>query len=731
MRKPLLIEIGVEELPHSHVKGAIETLRKTIPLALGKLRIGFEDLHIWGTPRRLVIYVKEIDMRQSEEEAQIVGPSKEVAFDSHGKPTQAYWGFLRSHDANEKSVKFQQVPNKKGEYLVIEKCKPGQRVRELLPQIIQEQMKQLPFSRKMHWDSSLFFSRPIRWVVVLLGNQAIPVCIGQLRSGRVTYGHRTLHPQPATLNTIEDYFRKMRQWKILLDPAERQRSIQNKLRQENHFFKEGHYQDLIEEVANLVEIPHFLKGTWSKRFLELPEEVLTASMAKYQRIFALRDETGKLTTSFLAVLNGKPSELNRVKKHYEWVLNARLADSLFFFEEDQKVPKGDGEILSSKLNALQEVNFHEGLGSLYDKSFRLETLCRKIAEDLQWSRDKMRCVSVTLAAIYSKCDLLTKMVYEFPSLQGVIGHRYALLDKVFQERLYREAPLTKELISEMAQAIEEQYYPKGAGQAIPQTDQGAILAIADRLDTLTGFFGIGIYPTGSEDPMGLRRASTGIIRILLEKRLVLSIDKLIERSISSYQESRNSPSLGNLAKLKEKILDFLKERLVIQLRERYQSSDLIDAVMSSKVSTTDVNGVKIDACLNQLEKIMNEPYFYQAAKVQERTQNIVKSSKGTVVPEQVNVQLLQEEPEKKLWHIYQTCREEIKSFISSEEYQEATRVYGGAFFSPLHEFFEKVLVNVEKSELRDNRLSLCNRIYNLYADSVADLSRLSLEKGNK
>lgn len=731
MRQPLLIEIGVEELPNGHLKLAVEVLKKSLPEAFKKARLGFEGLEVYGTPRRLVISIKELETRQLSQEIQVVGPAKSAALDAEGKPTQAYLGFLKSQKASDKEVSFREIPNKKGEYLVLERKIPGKSTINLLLGLTREQIANISFTRKMRWESvgasdysPLQFSRPIRWLLVFFGGKSIPLALGKIRSSNVTYGHRLLHPKLVRIKNIPDYFKKMEQFKIILSPEKRQQMIRQELKKESPLFKEEEYQDLIEEAANLVEIPFFFKGNLSRRFLELPEEVLVVSMSKYQRAFALREKNGKLKSSFLAVLNGKPGNLRLVKKHFEWVLNARLVDSLFFFKEDQKLPKGDTEILGSKLRALKDVNFHEGLGSLYDKSFRLEKLCQEIAEkDLKWNREKR--ISVQQAAIYSKCDLLTKMVYEFPSLQGVMGHRYLLLDKtLLQERLHQEG-LSKESIQAMAQAIEEQYYPKGSGQPIPQSDQGAILAIADRLDTLVGFFGIGIYPTGSEDPMGLRRAGTGIIRILLEKRFALSIDKLIERSISSYRSAEPPrPSLGNIETLKEKTLNFLKERLAIQLREAFGSTGLVEAVLSSE------NDHVADVLnrLSQLNQALDEPYFQQAAKVQERTQNIVRAAKGAVDHSGVREDLLVEGPEKELWRVFGICRGQAELLIEKGEYQQATKIYGTLLYEPIHTFFDQVLVNTEDEEIRKNRLKVCGEIYTFYARRVADLSKLRSKK---
>ncbi len=717
MRQPLLIEIGVEELPNGHLKLAVEHLKKSLPEAFKKARLGFEGLEIYGTPRRLVISIKELETRQLSQEIQVVGPAKAAALDAEGKPTQAYLGFLKSQKAADKEVSFREIPSKKGEYLVLERKISGKNTINLLPDLIREQIANIPFTRKMRWGP-LQFSRPIRWLLVFFGDKSIPLVLGSVCSSNVTYGHRLLHPKPVRVKNIPDYFKKIEQFKIILSPEKRRQMIRQELKKENPFFKEEGYQDLIEEVGNLVEIPFFFKGKLSHHFLELPEEVLAASMAKYQRIFALRKKTGKLKPTFLAVLNGKPKDLNGVRRHYEWVLNARLVDSLFFFKEDQKLSKGDTEILGSELNALKEVDFYKGLGTLYDKSFRLEKLCQEIVEkDLRWDREKR--ISVQQAAIYSKCDLLTKMVYEFPSLQGVIGHYYVLLDKALQNRLHRDEKLTEITIHALARAIEEQYYPRGAGQPIPETMEGAILALADRLDTLVGFFGIGIYPTGSEDPFGLRRAATGIIRILLEKKIPLSIDNLIDRSISSYSSSLNPAALENSQELRQKVSEFLRERLAIQLREAFGSTGLVEAVLSSEIGHV----ADLLNRLSQLNQALNEPYFQQAAKVQERTQNIVRAAKGAMDHSGVREDLLVEGPEKELWRAFGVCRQQAEPLMNKGEYQQATKIYGTSLYEPIHIFFDQVLVNTENEEIRKNRLKLCSEIYTFYASRIADLSQ--------
>ncbi len=719
MRQPLLIEIGVEELPSSHLKLAVETLKKSFPEALKKARLGFEGLEVRGTPRRLVIHIKELETQQLSQDIQIVGPTKTAALDAEGKPTQSYLGFLRSQKVSEKEVSFHEIPNKKGEYLILEKKIPGQKTKFLLPDLIREQIANIPLTRKMRWEfveakhaSPLQFSRPIRWLLVFFGDKSIPLTLGSIRSSNVTCGHRLLHPKPVRVKNIKDYFQKIKKFGVVLNPQERQKMIREALSRgegclastNDHFFSERN--NLIEEVANLVEIPFFFKGKLSHHFLELPEEVLVASMSKYQRVFALREKNGKLKSSFLAVLNGKPDNMGLVKKHFEWVLNARLVDSLFFFNEDKKIGLGP------RIHGLREIKFHEQLGSYYDKSFRLEKLCQTIVEK-DMKEEKELLVNVGQAALYSKRDLLTKMVYEFPSLQGTMGRYYVMGES--------EKDISGDR-QKIARAIEEQYFPKGAGQPIPSTIEGAILALADRLDTVVGLFGIGIYPTGSEDPFGLRRAATGIIRILLEKKIPLSIDNLIDRSISSYRSYPNPPSLGNQQELKQKVSEFLRERLAIQLKESFGSTGLVEAVLSSD---SDHVVDWLDR-LSQLSQVLKEPYFQQAAKVQERTQNIVRAVKGGADHSGVREDLLVEEPEKGLWRAFKVCREQAEPLINKREYQQATKVYGTALFEPIHTFFDRVLVNTENEEIRKNRLKLCNEIYIFYARRVADLSKLRM-----
>ncbi len=700
MRQPLLIEIGVEELPNGHLKLAVEVLKKSLPEAFKKARLEFEGLEVYGTPRRLVISIKKLETRQLSQEIQVVGPAKAAALDAEGKPTQAYLGFLKSQKAADKEVSFREIPNKKGEYLVLERKISGKSARNLLPDLTREQIANIPFTRKMRWGP-LQFSRPIRWLLVFFGDKSIPLALGSVRSSNVTHGHRLLHPKPVRIKNIPDYFKKIEQFKIILSPEKRRQMIHHELKKESPLFKEEEYQDLIEEAANLVEIPFFFKGNLSRRFLELPEEVLAASMSKYQRLFALREKNGKLKSSFLAVLNGKPGNLGLVKKHFEWVLNARLVDSFFFFKEDKKTGLG------APIDGLKEIKFHERLGSYYDKSFRLEKLCRSIVEnDLKGDRDFLQ--NVGQAALYSKRDLLTKMVYEFPSLQGTMGRYYVLWEKNLAGDPQK-----------IAQAIEEQYLPKGAGRDVPETMEGAILALADRLDTLVGFFGIGIYPTGSEDPFGLRRAATGIIRILLEKKIPLSIDNLIDRSILSYSSSPNPPALGNSQELKQKVSEFLRDRLAIQLRTAFGSTGLVEAVLSSEVSHV----ADLLTRLSQLNQALDEPYFRQAAKVQERTQNIVRAAKGAVDHSCVREDLLVEGPEKELWRAFGVCRGEVEPLIKKGDYQQATQIYGTSLYEPIHTFFDQVLVNAENEEVRKNRLKLCSEIYTFYASRIADLSQ--------
>jgi len=440
----------------------------------------------------------------------------------------------------------------------------------------------------------------------------------------------------------------------------------------------------------MVSEPVVFSGEFDKKFLVLPEEVLKASMSKYQRLFPV-SRKDSLINRFIAVIDGRGRDVRRIRRNYKNILEARLKDSLFFFDEDTKNP------LSENIEQLKDLIFQKDLGNMSEKIKRLEGLCSFICEELKLGDDLKS--DVKRAALLSKVDLVTHMVGEFPSLQGVMGGVYALKSN---ER------------KEVALAIKEHYLPQGMDDRLPGSLEGAVLAISDRIDNVVGFLGMGADVSGSFDPFGIRRNSQGLIQIIKDKSLRLNIDRLIQKAASLYGDRLK---VQNPA-LKNKVIGYIKERVGFLMGD-IRPIELKASVL--EVECFDI--VDIFKRVKELSSISAERYFLEAAKVVERTSNILKGAKGEKIG-RVNEALFKEDLERKVWKAYLGARDRIKALIDKGKYKEATKEYGQAFFNLLHDFFDKVLVNVEDKALRLNRLAMMKEIGTLYIDRVADLAKL-------
>lgn len=698
--RDFLLEIGVEELPSDYIAQALLQLRSSAEESLKSLRLDFGEINVFGTPNRLVVYVKDLSLRQRLQREKIIGPSKEIAFDKEGKPTTACLGFLKSKNAKLKDISVEATP--KGEYIFIQRAMESKAAKTVLSGLLPGMITSVKFPKSMRWDESgVRFARPVRWLLSLYGCEVVNFKLGKLTVSNSTRLPRYLDPSMRVIKvtSVKDYFAKLENYKVTLDQKTRQEKVRAMLKNlatgldaANNFNEE-----LIEAVTYLTESPIGFAGRFKKEYLHLPVEVLESSMAKNQRVFLAKDKRSKGTPHFIAVINRKQKGLEEIKSTYEAILDAKLNDSIFFLEEDLKIP------LQDRVESLKGVVFQTKLGTVFDRVTRIEKLALRIA-DLLLLPDVEK-IKIERAAHLSKADLVTQMVKEYPDLQGIIGREYA-------KRMGED--------KEVAGAISEHYLPKGIADPLPTTNIGSILAIADKIDAIVGFFAIGFIPTGSEDPYGIRRASLGLLKILLEKRYPISLSGLLDEACAAYGDKISY----DWRTIKSQILAFEKEKLKNILLDKKFRDDIIDAVLESGFDRFDQAYKK----LSDLSSAVKSKYFLEAAKVAERTSNILKAEKafreGVV---KVRQEHLKEPLEKELWEIYEKHKGKIQEAIAKGDYVEATKVYAEAFYKPLHIFFEKVKVNVDDDVLRGNRLALMKSINSIYADEVADLSKIKIQ----
>ncbi len=690
MAKDLLFEIGTEELPARFIDPALKELKRLAQEKLKALALEFEGLKTLGTPRRLTLYVAGLAERQPDRVEEIMGPPKKAAFDQEGNPTKAAEGFARKQGVSVADLRIKETP--KGPYVYVEKKIPGQQTEDLLPDLLKKLITELPFPKSMRWGSyKIRFARPIRWLLAIYGGKTISFEIAGVSSGNLTYGHRFMAPDPIEVTGLVDYVQKLREAFVIVEPEERLARTLDEVTDAALSAKGRILEDreLLEENANLVEFPYATLGSFEEKFLALPRPVLITAMREHQRYFALVDEEGRLLPKFVAVNNTRPKDPSALVAGHERVLRARLEDAKFYFERDKKIP------LAERVKELAHVGYHARLGSLYDKVKRLEALSSWLAKHLAPEKTDI----VQRAAYLSKADLVTELVQEFPSLQGVMGREYALLSGEPEE---------------VAQAIYEHYLPTHAGGELPRTIPGAIVSLADKIDTICAFFGIGERPSGAADPYGLRRAAYGLINIILDQRFVLSLKELVTEALNLLEDYLTEEK----GKLPSEIITFIGRRLEGELTSRGFADDLVQAVMA--VGFDDL--VDTYRRLEALKEVRESPDFPALAVGFKRVMNMVKKLRQQL---SFDDRLLIEEAERALWQTYLAVKEESMPLIEAGKYQEALREFL-KLKQPIDHFFDEVFVMVEDQVIRENRLALLQKIAKLFL-SVADLSYLREE----
>lgn len=685
MSKTLLLEIGTEEVPAHVMPGILSQLKENAAKTFEELRIEYKNIKTLGTPRRSALLVEGLAEQQADLSKENRGPAVNIAFDADGKPTKAAQGFARGQ-----GVKPEELVTKDGYVYAMVHEKGGQIV-DLLGDTLKGLVDGLNFPNNMHWaDLDYKFIRPLRWLVALYGQDVIDFEVANVKSGRTSRGHRFLSEGDFEIANAEDYVEACRKASIIVDQNERCEMIRQQIAEvavANGGQAEVN-EDLLEEVLYLVEYPTALCGKFDEKYLALPAEAVITPMRDHQRYFPVLKD-GQLLPLFITIRNGGKEHLETVQHGNERVLRARLEDAQFFFDEDRK------KTLEQHGEKLKTVVFQDGLGTIYDKALRLEVLAGYIADAIGANeQDKKDAVR---AAKLAKADLVTGMVTEFTELQGVMGREYALLDGETKA---------------VAQAIDEHYMPRFAGDSQPASVAGRIVSLADKIDTIVGTFSRGLIPTGSQDPFALRRQALGIVNMLKEAQYHISLSQLVAKAM----ELLKIADAGQQAKLQNDVADFMKLRLKNVLADAGIRYDVVDAVF---VTVDDIYGVFLRA------QAVNEAVKQDMEKTIQafvRTGNIARKAED--VQAAVETGLLAEQVEKDLYKAYEDAASKVEKEVAAQDYAGAIATLS-QLAAPIDAFFDGVMVMDKDEKIKNNRLGLLKLVDNLICQ-VADFSKIVL-----
>lgn len=689
----LAFEIGVEEIPAFDLDSANKQLEKMVPAAFADARIPYDSIEIHSSPRRLIVMAYGVADATEALVEEYKGPAAKIAFDADGNPTKAAIGFARGKGLSPENLERREVNGI--EYVFATKNIPATPVADLLPDVLAGFITAIKWPRSCRWAAYReYFVRPVRWIVAMLDDVVLSVSFAGAESSNFTMGHRVLAPGKHTVDTAANLLDVIRAAYVIPTQAERERIIREgvaAIEAETGFTADLPAKTLLE-VVNLSEYPQPLVSTFDEEFLQVPEEIIVDAMLMHQRYFPLYDAAGKLTNKFIIVSNGNPECAATIIDGNERVVRARLDDAKFFYEEDLKHP------LESYIEKLDKVVFQESLGTVRQKAERLEKLAGALSADAQLSAAD--AADAQRAARLCKADLVTNAVIEFTSVQGVMGSYYAAASG--------ETP-------QVAQAIGQHYQPRFAGDALPDTTVGQLVALADKLDTICGLFAVGQGPTGSSDPFALRRSAIGIVN-MLEAGLPISLAAAIDESLASFATQGVA---FDAAAVRAEVVDFFVTRTKVMLRDAGVNADTIDAVLAAGVEEPAVVSQRAhaleDARANDAETFDNLATAYA------RANNLRKPELG----EDVDDALLTE-PERALAGAVATAEQAVASALASDDFAAALSQLA-ALRAPIDGFFADVMVMDEDAALRDNRLRLLNRFVAVFAN-VADFGKMAKSK---
>lgn len=681
----LLVELGVEELPPGAIDSLSDAFAVGIANGLRDADVAFGEVYAFATPRRLAVQVLELAARQPDREVERRGPALAAAF-KDGEPTRAAQGFASSCGVAVDELIH--LETDKGTWLGHRFEQPGEAVTALLPEIIAKAVAGLPVPKNMRWGASrIEFSRPVHWLVALYGNDVVGAEVLGLEAGRETRGHRFHAPDAIVLAHADDYLAALENAYVLADRRQRRERIREQVLAEAEVLEAQAMIDeaLLDEVNGLVEWPVALAGSFDERFLEVPAECLISSMKANQKYFHLLDDAGKLKPAFITIANIESRDPQQVIEGNEKVIRPRLADAAFFYETDLK------HSLASRRGGLANVVFQQQLGSLADKAKRSEAVARYIAERIEGDVEH-----AARAAQLAKCDLVSEMVLEFPELQGIMGCYYARHDG---------EP------GDVAQALQEQYLPRFAGDLIPRTKTGLALALADRLDTLTGIFGIGQRPTGAKDPFALRRAAIGVLNILIKAKLDLDLRELLAQAAAQH---RDLPKAEGLV---DEVLEYMLDRFRAWTQDEGIAVEVYLAVRSRPVT----RALDFARRVRAVHAFSQREEAAALAAANKRVSNIL-AKQDEAVSTHISAELLYEDAEQALAEALEARRREVAPLFSEARYSEALDALA-TLRSPVDTFFDDVMVMADDEAVRRNRLALLADLQGLFLE-VADIAEL-------
>ncbi|MFM1895670.1 MAG: hypothetical protein RLZZ385_744 [Pseudomonadota bacterium] len=683
-----LVEIGTEELPPKALLPLADAFLAEMVSALTSASLPFASARHYASPRRLAVMVEGLAVTQPDRSVERYGPAVAAAFDKSGNPTPAASGFARS--CGTEVTRLERATKDGVEKLVFRSTQIGEPARRLLPGMVDSALAKLPIPKRMRWGSRrVEFVRPVHWVVMLLGDEVVDGEILGLTTGRETRGHRFHYNQAIRLRNPGDYADQLSTTGcVLADYRQRKERIRELILAQGELLgaKVAVEEDLLDEVTSLVEWPVALTGNFDRHFLELPPEALISSMKSHQKCFYLTDPSGNLLPNFIAISNLQSKDPAQVVAGNEKVIRPRLADARFFFETDKKTS------LEQRVDQLKHIVFQQQLGTVYEKSQRVAALAAVIARALDADEGLCR-----RAASLAKCDLMTRMVGEFAELQGIMGRYYALHDG--------EAP-------EVAAALNEQYMPRFAGDGLPQSLTGAILAIADKLDTIVGLFAIGQPPTGSKDPFALRRAAIGVLRILVEKNLDLDLSAVITAAVSNFDFLKPESALaGN-------VLDFMLERF----RAWYLDDGIPAEVIQSVLALRPSSPVDVHSRILAVSHFNSLPEAQALSSANKRVSNILAKLETPLQDFSIESTLLSLDAEKLLADVVAASELDVAPLFADRNYQQGLAQLAQSK-AIVDRFFDEVLVMDEDPAIRRNRLALLARLRSLFLQ-VADISHL-------
>ncbi len=683
----VLFELGCEELPPKSLKTLRDALKNEVETRLNTAGFAFDSIDAYAAPRRLALLIHAVDAEQPDRVEEKRGPAAISAFDADGQPTKALQGFMRGAGISVDDL--DRIDTPKGEWLVYRKTVQGQSLDSVLPVILQEALDALPIAKRMRTATSRTeFVRPVQWVLLMKDSDVIDATILDFKAGNQTYGHRFHAPQAITLQHASDYLSSLQAAYVVADFGARQAIISSQVKQ---LADDVNAQAivppaLLDEVTALVEWPVALRATFEQRFLAVPQEALISTMQDNQKYFCLVDANGKLQPYFITIANIESKDPQQIIEGNEKVVRPRLSDAEFFFMQDQKQP------LASRQEKLANMVFQAQLGTLWDKSERIAKLAAEIAKLTNGDE-----ASAKQAALLAKCDLTSELVGEFPELQGIAGTYYAKLEGQSDE---------------VANAIAEQYLPRFAGDKLPQTRTGVALALADRLDTLVGIFGIGQAPTGNKDPFSLRRAAIGILRLMIENQITLSLGELIQLAAQGYGDK-----LKDIHKAQSDSLQFVQGRYRAMYEDQGLSIDVIQAVQALNPASP----LDFDSRVKAVSHFKTLPEAQALAAANKRVANIL--AKESNVSGEVDASLLTEKAEKDLYQALQAISPVVTPLLQARDYTPALTELA-ALRAPIDAFFDGVMVMADDAQVKQNRLRLLAQLRALFM-SVADISVLN------